>query len=141
MEPSPSSRQGYSEFFTSGLRAVTRRTKIPTKSVNQGGYDRSSFWSDGHFEVQSNDLFARRRRHNSLIVDHKKGTDDKTKKSRSALMNIPARLFSLMSFMSATRSISSIGHQNQESFRGSSNDMGQSTSGGPFSDSPAPEER
>ena len=150
MEPSPSSRQGYSEFFTSGLRAVARRTKIASKSLELGGHDRSSFWSDGHFfEKQSHNFFARR--HNSLssCVGDKvqvKDTNDNTKKRRSALMNFPTRILSLMSFTSApaTRSLPSIDYQNldKESFRGHNSDTGQSPSiERPSSSSPAPEGR
>jgi len=98
--------QGYSDFFTSGLRAMTgrdrqRRTKAKSVDLTQtAAHNRSSFWTDEYFEPgQSNNPFTKRRRHASVIIG---GTllpvkDDgasNTKKRRSGLSSFSTRWFS-----------------------------------------------
>jgi hypothetical protein len=92
--------QGYSDFFTSGLRAMTgrdrrRRTKAKSVDLSQAAHNRSSFWTD--FELgQSNNPFSGRRRASVIIGGtmrdgaHTSSTD----KRRSGLSSFSTRWFS-----------------------------------------------
>jgi len=96
---------GYSDFFTSGLRAMTgrdrRRTKAKSVDLSQTAHNRSSFWTDEYFEPgQSSNLFSRRRRHASVIIGGTMQVKDDgasfspAKKRRSGLSSFSARWFS-----------------------------------------------
>jgi hypothetical protein len=101
MDSTSRNAQGYSDFFTSGLRAMTGRdrrlTKAKSVDLSQSAQNRSSFWTDEYFELgQSNNPFSRRR-HASVIIGgtvKDSANTSPTKKRRSGLSSFSARWFS-----------------------------------------------
>ncbi|KAF9525775.1 hypothetical protein CPB83DRAFT_858867 [Crepidotus variabilis] len=101
--PLPSPR-GYSDFFASGLRAVTnraRRASFTRRSIDVV-HTSASYWTDRCPESPNSFV---RRRHTSL-VDQPDIVHDKAKKRRSALIALSARLFDRGSSSSAEESLS-----------------------------------
>jgi hypothetical protein len=101
MDSTSRNAQGYSDFFTSGLRAMTgrdrRRTKAKSADLSQSA-NRLSFWTDEYFELeQSTNRFSGRRRASVIIggtVKDDGARTSPTKKRRSGLSSFSARWFS-----------------------------------------------
>lgn len=132
---SPNLSQGYSDFFTSGLRAMTtggpnlRRAKAVSVDLYS---NRASFWTDEYFDLgRGSDAFSttrsgsagrpQRRRHLSVIVG-KTAVDDRavpapiaaTKNRRSGFSSLSARFFSRLSPMRHRHSIPSPSPSHEE---------------------------